>query len=92
LDTLAKFVAFTAFNLRSASRVFTNQFTLGLRAEGFRTFPVTNGFGTNGFTFRFRYLAMGDAVRGIAYVDTLRAIHQFTSFIRAHRSAVRSIN
>jgi hypothetical protein len=75
------------FNFRNTVRVLTDKFTLGFRASGFMTFPVTSGFFTDGFTFGFGSLTVGDAMRLFADSDTLRAVEHFTSFIRAFNFA-----
>jgi len=83
-------VTFAAFNLGSASGVFTNQFTFRFGAFGFVAFPVTSGFFTNSFTFGFRDLAVSNTVRRFADSDTFRAVFSFTGFFGAHDLAVRS--
>jgi hypothetical protein len=45
--------------------------------------PVALGFFTDGLAFRFRSLAVGDAVGLLADSDTLGAVKQFASFVRA---------
>lgn len=73
----------------SAGGVFTDQLAFGFRTEGFRTFPVTIGLGTDRLTFGFGRLAVGDTVGGLAHVHTFGTVGHFAGFVRAHRSAVR---
>ena len=76
--------------LRSASWVLTHKFALWFRTEWFRALPVANWFSTNSLTFGFGDLTVSNTVGWVANVDTFRAVHHLTSFIRAHRLAVRS--
>jgi hypothetical protein len=46
-------------------------------------FPVTSGFFTNGFTFRFGGLAMGNTVGLFADGHTFRAVFSFTGLVWA---------
>jgi len=83
-------IAFAAFELGSASGVFTNKLTFGFGAFGLVAFPVTSGFFANGFTFRFRHLTMSNTVGGFTDSHTFRAIFHFTGLIRTHDLTVRS--
>jgi hypothetical protein len=76
--------------LRSAGGVFTDQFTFGFGTERFGTLPVTVGFGTNRLALGFGRLTMGDTVGGFADIYAFGTISHFASFVRTHRSAVRS--
>ena len=73
----------TAINLRDTVRVFTNKFTLGFRASGFMTFPVTFRFFANWFAFWFRCLTVSNAMGLFADSNALGAVEHFTSLIRA---------
>ena len=64
----------TAFDFRSAVRIFTNQFAFWLRALWLVAFPVTFWFFADRFTFWLRCLAMSDTVWLFAYSDTFRAV------------------
>ena len=77
------------FNFRNAIGIFTDQLTFRFRAGGFMTFPVTSGFFTDGFTFGFGSLTVGDAMRLFTDSDALRAVEHFTSFIRAFNFTFR---
>jgi hypothetical protein len=83
-------VTFTAFDLGSASGVFANKLTFGFGAFGFVAFPVTFGFFTDGFTFGFGDLAMGDTVRRFTDGDTFGAVFHFACFFGAHDLTVGS--
>ena len=73
----------TAFDFRNTIGIFTNKFTLGFRASGFMTFPVTFRFFADWFTFWFRGLAMSNAMGLFADSNALGAVEHFTSLIRA---------
>jgi len=70
-------------DFRNAVGIFTDEFTFGFGAVGFVTLPVASGFFAHGFAFRFRSLAVGNAVRLFAHSDTFRAVEHFAAFIRA---------
>ena len=72
-----------AFNFRDTVGVFANKFALGFRASGFVAFPVTFRFFADWFTFRFRCLAMSNAMGLFADSDTFGTVEHFTSFIGA---------
>jgi hypothetical protein len=82
-------IARTTFNFSSTVRVFTYKFTFGLRALRLLALPVTFRFFTDSFTFRFRYLAMGDAMGFFTNSNTFGTIIHFTCFIRAHNLTIR---
>ena len=72
-----------AFNFGDTVGVFANKFALGFRASGFVAFPVTFRFFANWFAFRFRCLAVSNAMGLFADSNALGAVEHFTSLIRA---------
>ena len=74
----------------SAGGVFTNKLAFGFGAKRLGALPVADWFGADGFAFGLGDLAMGDAVWWVADIYAFGAVHHLTSFIRAHRLAVRS--
>jgi hypothetical protein len=78
-----------AFNLRNTIRVLTDKLALRLRASWLMTFPITSRLFTYSFTFRFRCLAVSDAMRLLANSNTFWAIKHFTSLVRTFNFALR---
>jgi len=76
--------------LRSTGGVFADKFAFGFGAFGFVAFPVTSGFFTNGFTFGFGYLTMGNTMGRFTDGNAFGAIFHFTSLIGAHNLTVGS--
>ena len=88
-DSWCSHGARAAFNFRNTVRVFANQLAFGFRAGWFMAFPVTFGFFANGFAFRFRSLAVSNAMGLFADSDTLGAVKHFATFVRALNFTLR---
>ena len=77
------------FDFRNTVRVLADEFTLGFRTVRLVTFPVASGFFTDGFTFGFGCLTMGDTMGWFADGNTFRTVEHFTSFIWAFNFTFR---
>ena len=84
IDHITTGITVAALYFGSAVRILTNQLTFWFRTLWFLTLPVTFGFFTDGFTFWFRHLTMGDTMWFFTNGHTFWTVIHLTCFIRTH--------
>jgi hypothetical protein len=82
-DSRSSHSARAAFDFRNTVGIFADKFALGFGAVWFVAFPVTLWLFAYGLALGFRSLAVSNAVRSFAYSDTLWAVEQLASLVRA---------